>query len=193
MNSSTKPAVNRAAAALNALLSQVSAITVKEIGLESPGAGSDLPNREIDLLAHVEVFGRAHTLACEITSGIRLDNICAALEELRSRIAHLPGEVTPVLIVPVLSAEVQKLCSQSQAGCVDLRGNGRLSIGEVFVSMRSLPSRPYHRPATAMRTASASAEEGRTSQPAYRGFPPVSIGIPQSSTRAVSHAGQPYS
>lgn len=191
MNSPNKPAVNRAAAALNALLSQVSAINLKEISFEP--SGKDVPNGDFDLLARVEIFGRAHTLACQITADNRLDNICSALEELRGRIANLPGDVTPVLILPVLSQEVQLLCSQNRAGCVDLRGNGRLSIGEVFVSMRSLPGRTYHRPAAAMRTAAISAKGGRTSPSVLRGFPPVPVSVPQGTTRAASFAGQPYS
>lgn len=191
MNSSNKPAVNRAAAALQSLLSQVSAITLKEIEIESFTAGSDLPNRGIDMLAHVEIFGRNHSLACGITAGNHLDNVGAALEELRNRLADMPGEVTPVLILPVLTPEVQRLCSQHNAGCVDLRGNGRLSIGEVFVSMRSLPRRVYHRPAATLRTPVA--VEGRASQAVLRGFPAVSVGIPQTTVRTVGHVAQPYS
>jgi hypothetical protein len=191
MNSANKPTSNRAVAALNSLLSQVSAITLKDIGLDWPVPGSDLPNHEIDILAHVEIFGRNHTLACQIIGGDSSSYVCAALEELRASIAHLPGEVTPILILPVLTPEVQMQCAQCHAGCLDLRGNGRLTIGEVFISMRSLPRRPLHRPVPALRTAIATAGEANAPQALPRGFPPVPTGLPHGSTR-VAGQGIPH-
>lgn len=158
---------NRAVAALNSLLTQVSAITLKDIGLGWPVAGSETPGREIDILAHVDIFGRTHTLACQISSGSGSHHVRATLEELLSSIERLPGKATPVLILPVLSPEVQSLCDQNNAACLDLHGNGRLAIDEIFVSMRTLPRRAWRQPVPASAPSSLhsplpSAEESST-------------------------------
>jgi hypothetical protein len=177
MNTANQSASNRAVAALGSLLSQVSAIRVKNMDAGTAASGA------IDILACVEIFGRNHTVACQISAGSDAENVRNTLAELHSHIAKLPGEVTPVLIVPVLSPEVQSLCSQQRAGCLDLRGNGRLSIGEVFVSMRSLPRPVYHRPAAQIRTA---AGEGMIAQPLPRGFPALPAHVSQRGAQTVS-------
>ena len=145
MNSPNKSAMSRAIAALSSILAQVSAVTLKGIGMGGLPTGSEASEGPIDILAHVEVFGRSHTLACQIVASSELDHVCTKLEELCSNASRLPGDVTPVLIFSVLSPEVQALCARNQAGCLDLCGNGRLSIGEIFISMRSLPRHAYHR------------------------------------------------
>lgn len=182
MNKTVKP-TTRAIAALNALLTQVSAITLKDVG-----AGGELTGG-IDLLAHVEIFGRAHTLACQISSGSDPQHARTVLEELRTQIAYLPGKVTPVLILPVLSPEVQGLCDESHAGCLDLRGNGRLAIDEVFVSTRSLPRRVLHQAASVSGVRRSAVEQlavGSPTDSVLRGFPPSAhAGI----THRILHSG----
>jgi hypothetical protein len=152
-NSSNQPR-SSAVAALNSLLTQVSAIKLKDIGLGWPAAGNALLGSEIDILAHVEVFGRSHTLACQISSGSGERQVRATLEELQDKIAYLPGKVTPVIILPVLSHEVQALCDQNKTGCLDLHGNGRLAIDEIFISIRSLPRRALRQPASVSASSS---------------------------------------
>lgn len=139
----------RAVGALNSLLTQVSAVTLKDIGPGSLAPGSNLPGCEIDILAHVEVFGRSYTLACLVSGGSGPDQVRATLEELQNHIAHIPGKVTPVIVLPVLSPAVQALCDQNKTACVDLHGNGRLAIDEIFISTRSLPRRALKQPASA--------------------------------------------
>lgn len=174
MNSPTKSATSRATAALSSILAQASAVTLKDIDLGCFPTGSGASERPIDILAHVEVFGKGHTLACQMVAGSELDDVCATLEELCSKASHLPGDVTAVLILPVLSPEVQAICARNQAGCVDLCGNGRLSIGEIFISMRSLPRHAYHRSTSAspslVRPTAAPAEEEIPVQKAVRGL-----------------------
>lgn len=179
MNSTNKQELNRAVAALHSLLSQVSAIRLKEMNSGTACCG------EIDILAQVEILGRDHTIACQISSGSDTVDVLTILQELRGSVAQWPGEITPVLIVPALSNELQSLCARNQAGCLDLRGNGRLSIGEVFVSMRSLPRRAFHRPASQNRTA---ALEGPVAPPATRAFPPLSAGLSRRSAQAAGRA-----
>jgi hypothetical protein len=55
--------------------------------------------------------------------------------------ARFPGATTPVLIAPELSEEAQALCRDSNTGFLDLEGNARLYLDEVFIVKRSLPHR----------------------------------------------------
>lgn len=192
MSAANKP-MNRAVAALNSLLTQTSAINLKEIGIGWPVAGSEAPGSEIDILAHVEVLGRSHTLACQVGDGSGPEAVRMALKKLRDQIAFLPGRVTPVLILPVLSHEAQTLCEEDNTGRLDLQGNGRLAIDEIFVSMRSMPRRALHqatasvaatspRRSTAARTSGDKAEES-----VFRGFPPAHANLPNG---AAASSGQ---
>ena len=183
---------NRAVAALNSLLTQVSAITLKDIGLGWPVAGSEVPGREIDILAHVDIFGRTHTLACQISSGSGSHHVRATLDQLLSSIDHLPGKATPVLILPVLSPEVQSLCDQNNAACLDLHGNGRLAIDEIFVSMRTLPRRAWRQPVPASAPASLRsplpAAEQNSTQRVLQGFSAGRAAMPDRASHPVRHA-----
>lgn len=193
MSNTNSPNVprNRAVAALNSLLTQVSAITLKDMGQGWPVAGSEVPQREIDILAHVEVFGRVHTLACQISSGSGTQQVRATLEELHRNIAYLPGKVTPVLILPVLSPEVQALCDENMAACLDLLGNGRLAIDEIFVSMRSLPRRSLRHPVSASAKSSLRCpvpNVDESSAQRLRTIPPVHVASPRRVLQSGGHA-----
>jgi hypothetical protein len=67
---------------LNTLLRRLSVIKLKDLGLAATAAGT-----EIDILGHIEVLGRSHTLACVVRS-------CAELEQPRNCVAAQP--VCPV-------------------------------------------------------------------------------------------------
>jgi len=123
----------RAAEALKALLEQVSAVKLKEITHEPLARG-----RAAEILVHIDVHGRSHTLACEVNRDTRPSSVRASLRKLQDCAAHLAGEATPVLIAPYLSPEAQALCKESHAGFLDLEGNARLSLGEVFIGKRSV-------------------------------------------------------
>jgi hypothetical protein len=127
----------RAAAALMALLEQVSAIKLKEMKREPLARG-----RASEFVVHIDVFGHSHTLACEVNPDSRPYKVRASLKKLQDCAAHLAGEATPVLIAPYLSPEAQALCKESHAGFLDLEGNARLSLGEVFIGKRSLHQHP---------------------------------------------------
>ncbi len=134
----------RAAAALKAVLAEVSTIKVTEIRHKSPEAGHDR-----GLMAYVDVFGNRHTLACDVQTDGQPQHLRSALEELRKGAANRPGDAMPVIIAPYLSPEAQAVCKENKAGFVDLEGNARLALGEVFIVKRTLPNREQHRaPAT---------------------------------------------
>lgn len=129
----------RAAAALKAVLAEISTVKVREIRHQQPESG-----RDRGLMAFVDVFGHHHTLACGVQADGQPSHLRSALEELRHGAAHLPGGATPVIIAPYLSPEAQAVCKENKAGYVDLEGNARLALGEVFIVKRTLPSHHRH-------------------------------------------------
>ena len=127
----------RAAEALKALLEQVSAVKLKEMKSEPPA-----PGRAAEILVQIDVYGHSHTLACELNADTRPSKVRASLRKLQDCAAHLASEATPVFIAPYLSPEAQALCKESPAGFLDLEGNARLSLGEVFIGKRSIRQQP---------------------------------------------------
>jgi hypothetical protein len=117
----------QAAEALRTLLGQVSAIKLKELKRQSPADG-----KAAEIRAQVDVYGHTHTLACEL-------NTDATPERLRKTLRALHAtDATPVIIAPHFSPEAQNLCKQNHAGFIDLQGNARLALGEVFIGTRAL-------------------------------------------------------
>ena len=159
----------RAADALKALLGQVSAIRVKEMRREAHAEG-----RCVEILAETDVFGHTHLLACGVHAHGEAADLCEALRALRDDAASISGNVTPVLIAPYLSPEAQQLCKENNAGFLDLEGNARLTLGEVFIGMRSLPSQATD------RVSAPSARPVRISshRAAARTFPTDRVAIP---------------
>jgi hypothetical protein len=127
---------NRAVEALKAVLLQVSAIKLKNIDLDL----SD-PGRKIDILAHIDIYGHSHTLVCKVMAAEHRQAVRDVLVEFCDHAAQLSGNATPVLIAPRLSAEARTLCLQNKAGFLDLEGNARLEVGEVFIARQLLPHR----------------------------------------------------
>jgi hypothetical protein len=123
----------RASEALRTLLSQVSTIKLKEIRLES-SAG----NRKACLVASVDVFGRSHALACHVNSNSAPANLRADLEQLHEATTQLSPQTTPVLIAPYLSPEAQAVCREFNFAYLDLEGNARLVVDEVFIVRHNL-------------------------------------------------------
>jgi len=134
----------RAAAALKAALAEVSTIKVQEIRKGSPDVDHDR-----SFMAYVDVFGHRHTLACGVQTDGQPGHVRTALEGLRNEASRCSDDAMPVIIAPYLSPEAQQLCKENKAGYVDLEGNARLALGEVFIVKRTLPRREHHRSATA--------------------------------------------
>jgi hypothetical protein len=134
----------RAAEALKSVLSEVSTLKLKEIRCASAASG-----RETGFVACVDVLGHSHTLACAVKADTRPDNLRAALRELHESAAHVAGDATPVLIATYLSPEAQALCKESHAGFLDLQGNARIAIGEVFIGKRTFPHSQVNPPMVA--------------------------------------------
>jgi hypothetical protein len=126
------PAVSarRASEALIALLGQISSMRQQNVRIDFPKA-----EPPIDLLARVTVFGRSYTLACALWNN-SLDTVLLTLHgTARAR----DNAARAVLIAPHLSPESQDLCRQSGIDYLDLTGNARLELDEVFLAHESLP------------------------------------------------------
>jgi hypothetical protein len=125
----------RAAEALRAVLGEVSGTKVREISHPSPDAGSASA-----FTASVDVYGHRHTLACEIAADDQPAHLRALLEGLCDSIASTHTDATPVIIAPHISDEARAVCNESQAGFLDLEGNARIALGEVFILKRTMPN-----------------------------------------------------
>lgn len=134
MASSVNVARNRAAEALKSVLHQVSQIKLNRIDLDSPQ-----PDLKVDIMAHINVHGHSHTLMCKVRASGRPEHVRMALEEFHVNAAHFARNATPVLIAPHFSEEAKALCRKNNAGFLDLEGNARIDLGEVFIGKRSMP------------------------------------------------------
>lgn len=133
---------SRAAEALGALLHQVSTIKTRDIKFQPV-------HRKSNILADIDVLGRNHKLVCNVADG-RPDDVKRALQKLRTCADSKKSHATPVLIAAYLSAEQRQMCEKNQVGFVDLQGNARLMVDEVFIGKRSVHSVP--RPQGSHRT-----------------------------------------
>ncbi|MGO8757930.1 MAG: hypothetical protein ACLQG3_07385 [Terracidiphilus sp.] len=125
--------IDRAAGALSALLAQVSGVRLEEIRRESAGRGAAL-------LARIDVFGHSHFLACAVDPAGELEPLRALLNDYCGAFPA-PADATRLVIAPRLSPDAQALCKEHRAGFLDLEGNARLSVGELFICMRAIPCR----------------------------------------------------
>jgi hypothetical protein len=124
---------NEAIEALRQTLSQISVVKTKEIKVESHRHRGDRT-----IIAHVEIYGHVHRLICKLVSNCSPIEMQQTFLELRKLHAQFPGETTPVLIAPVLTEDAQTLCRDSNTGFLDLEGNARIYLDEVFIVKRSL-------------------------------------------------------
>jgi hypothetical protein len=135
---------SRAAEALDALLHSVSSIKTRDIRFQPA-------HRKTDILANIDVFGKNHKLVCSVADG-QPDGVKKALEKLRTSADNKKGDATPVLITSHLSAQDRDLCEQSRVGFLDLEGNARLVVDEIFIGKRSVGSASpaHHNAATSL-------------------------------------------
>jgi len=124
---------NEAIEALRQTLGQISVVKIRGIKVESHRHHGDKT-----IIAHVEIYGHAHRLICKLARNGDPLELQHTFTELRNLHAHFPGETTPVLIAPFLTEEAQTLCRDSNTGFLDLEGNARIYLDEVFIVKRSL-------------------------------------------------------
>ena len=125
-----------AEASLRELLAQVPSIRIKEIVREFL-AGPHGP----DLLVQIMVAGHRRTLVCEYQDSGQPRFVRTALLQLRDYIAHSGKNMTPMLIAPYLSPETRALCRKQDVSYLDLEGNARLALDDVFIE-RTVATKP---------------------------------------------------
>lgn len=123
-----------AAEALGALLHQVSSIKTKDIKFQPV-------HRKTDILADIDVLGRNHKLVCNVADGDP-EEVRKALQKLRTCADRKKDDTTPVLIAPYLTPKAREMCEKDKVGFIDLQGNARLMVDEVFIGKRSVRSVP---------------------------------------------------
>jgi hypothetical protein len=141
----------RAEKALTQALRQISYAKLKDIEYASAEAGQPR-----GILAHVEVLGHSYLLTCMVERDGRLAHEPARVRSFIKSAGRLVENTIPVVIASSLSPEAQADCKAANAGFLDLEGNARLSMGEVFLAERSFPR---HVP---QRTAVSFGREGQS-------------------------------
>jgi hypothetical protein len=119
--------------ALRETLREISVIKVKDICLDCPGHG------EKTILGHIEIYNHSHLLACKVVKTCEGMSLKRAVRKLGRIQKHRGVVVNPILIAPNMSEEAQALCRENDIGFLDLDGNARLYLDEVFIVKRSLP------------------------------------------------------
>lgn len=119
--------------ALRETLRQISVIKVKQICVDRHGKRS---NKTI--LGYIEIYGHAHLLACKVVCDCDLPHLKSAIHELQQVQKERGVVVMPILIAPSMSQEAQTLCRENNIGFLDIEGNARLYLDEVFIVKRSL-------------------------------------------------------
>jgi hypothetical protein len=127
---------DQAIRALKDALREVSGIKVKEIQTEPAGR-----HGAKDIIANIDIYGHSRTLVCKVRESTQTLNVRRALKDLNRFVGHCAEDTMPILIAPSLSQEAQVLCTESNAGFLDLEGNVRLVMKEIFIAKRSMPHR----------------------------------------------------
>ena len=118
--------------ALRETLQQISVIKVKDISVDRHGHRG-----EKTLLGHIEIYRHAHVLACKVVNACDAPHLKRAVQELLELQKSFGIVVMPILIAPTMSEEAQTICRNNNIGFLDLDGNARLYLDEVFIVKRS--------------------------------------------------------
>jgi hypothetical protein len=119
----------RAAEALRSVLTHVSGVKLRNIDVE-PSKSEQC----VDILAQVQIYGRDHTLACILVSNDQPEHVRESVVGFCNSTAKAGGNTTPVVIASRLSTDLQKVCRETSAGMLDLSGNARIEVGDVFIA-----------------------------------------------------------
>jgi hypothetical protein len=123
----------RAVEALKSVLTHASGVRLRNIDAEPSKTGSD-----VDIIAQIEVYGHNHTLACMLMPNDAPKQMRDSVAGFCDRAVKVAKGATPVLITPRLSTDLQKLCHETCVGVLDLHGNARLELGEVFIACQQV-------------------------------------------------------
>ena len=151
----TKSKRMRAVEALKSVLTHVSGVRLKTIEVDAYQIES-----VIDIVAQIEVYGRAHTLACLLVSSDAPMQSRESILDFCGRALNGECNATPVLIAPHLSSDLQRLGRETKAGVLDLEGNARIEIGEAFIACQQVSRPETHRKSPRMHSVKTSTHAG---------------------------------
>jgi len=132
----------RAIEALKSVLTHVSGVKLRTIEAESISA-----EQCAEIIAHVDIYGRKHTLACMMVSNDEPQHVRDSVMVFCDRTVRVADNATPVLIASRVSSDLQSLCRETRAGMMDLEGNARIEFGDVFIACQHLSRHSSHRSA----------------------------------------------
>jgi len=119
--------------ALRETLKQISVIKVKDVSIDHGG------NRgEKTILGHIEIYGHTYLVACKVVRSCDSARLERAVRDLKGIEKTRGVVVMPILIMPEISDEALAICRDGNTGVMDLEGNARLYLDEVFIVKRSL-------------------------------------------------------
>ena len=145
----------RAVEALRSVLTHVSGVKLKTIDVDSKQIET-----VIDIVAQVEVYGRAHTLACMLVSSDEPQQTRETILDFCNRALNGANNAIPVLIAPRLSSDLQRLGRETRAGVLDLEGNARIEVGEAFIACQQVSRPETHRKAPRVHSVKSTAHAG---------------------------------
>lgn len=151
MNNHSALAVStrRASETLIDLLGQITSARHQNVRIDFPAA-----KPPVDLLARVTVSNHSHTLACALLK----ESLEATLVTLTRAARALGERVRPVVIAAELDHAAQALCRESGVDFIDLAGNARLSLDEIFSvpeAVQAVPASLLITPPTGLTNAAA--------------------------------------
>jgi hypothetical protein len=99
------------------------------------------------------------------------------LRSLRESSTLRDAKSTLVIIAPYLSPEAQAICKENDAGFLDLEGNARIVVDEIFISKRTMLPRLQK-----LDAESAIVQAGKTRAPAPKAYiasdiPPYPVAV----------------
>ena len=133
MESRVNDLMPRASDALKALLGNISTVKLREIRHERPVSGGSAT-----LFAEIEVCGHSHWLSCSVMPDGSVQGLKTAMGHLKAATDSSVKNAIPLVIAPTLSTGARALCSDNHTGFLDLEGNARIILGEVFIVKRSV-------------------------------------------------------
>lgn len=84
--------------------------------------------------------GGETTLLCEVRRNGQPSPARDALAQLEHWVAQRPGS-TGVLIAPYISPDVAQMCAERGIAAIDLSGNARLTVGNIYIHRAGKPNR----------------------------------------------------
>lgn len=132
MKESVQSIERRAAKVLEAFLSSIPGLAIKQLEREPDLAQAARP----DLVATLSYAGKPLVLVVEVKGSGQPKIVREAARQAQRAIAHAGSNAVPMIMAPYLSEQAQDVCRDEQVAFLDFMGNSRVSFGTVYVERR---------------------------------------------------------